>query len=249
MSYPKYPNKHLKEALFNVHDLFNYKKIDRSQFPSKYILLFHPSVLKYFKRKFKGQYKKVRLDFRHDIYILKKYDLGVVSTGGIGSPYSAVILEQLIGLGGKKFIFIGDAGGLQTDGFFLCEKALRDEGTSYHYISHGHFSYPDLNLTKKLGKSMENLGIKYIKAPTWTIDAIFRETKEEIKKYKKQGIGTVEMEASALFTVAKVRKVKIAGAFVVSDVLGEKWTPHFKKITFKKMRNKLIDVAIECLKD
>jgi len=248
MVYPKYKNKHLEEALFNVNEFFKYGKKNKGEYPSKYILLFHPSVLKYFKRKFKGQYKKIKFDFRHDLYIMKKYDLGIVSTGGIGSPYAAVILEQLIGLGGKKFIAIGDAGGLQTDGFFLCEKALRDEGTSYHYIPHGHYSYPDEKLTNKLGKSMENLGLKYYKKPTWTTDAFFRETKAEIQKYKKQGIATVEMEAAAMFAVATVRKVKMASAFVVSDVLGEKWVPHYKKRTFKIMRNKLIDVAIGCLK-
>jgi len=55
------------------------------------------------------------------------------------------------------------------------------------------------------------------------------------------------MEASALFTVAKYRKVKMASAFVVSDVLGEKWDPKFHKMDVKRSLNKLIDAAITCL--
>ena len=55
------------------------------------------------------------------------------------------------------------------------------------------------------------------------------------------------MEASALFTVAKFRKVKIAAAFVVSDLLDKKWLPNFHRFDVKKTQNKLIDSAVECL--
>ena len=71
---------------------------------------------------------------------------------------------------------------------------------------------------------------------------------KSIKKYKKQGVATVEMEASALFAVAKVRSVKLASAFAVSDMLGEKWEPHFDKRSVNLKLFKLFDAAINCLK-
>jgi uridine phosphorylase len=166
---------------------------------------------------------------------------------GIGSPNAVTVIEELIALGGKFFINRGYAGGLQNEGVFLCQKALRDEGTSYHYIKDGQYIYPDKKLTKKLEKSLKKQNLNYKKGITWTIDAPYRETKAEITHYKKQGISTVEMEASALFAVAKYRKVKIASAFVVSDTLGEKWEPKFHHRKVKESLNKLFDAAVDCL--
>ncbi|MEM3341686.1 MAG: hypothetical protein QW728_03245 [Thermoplasmata archaeon] len=86
------------------------------------------------------------------------------------------------------------------------------------------------------------------KATSWTINAPYRETKAEIQNYKKQNVATVEMESSALFTVAKIRKVKIASAFVVSDVLGEnKWDPQFDAKHVNQKLNQLFDSALECV--
>ena len=55
------------------------------------------------------------------------------------------------------------------------------------------------------------------------------------------------MEISALFVVAKYRKVKIANAFVVSDILGKTWEPKFHEFNIKRALNKLLDAAVECL--
>jgi len=247
MMFPNFKDKHLEEALFNPEDFIKYsgiKKHFKSILPKKYIIIYDKKFFQRISRKYK--LKKIGKILGGQVYYFGKF--GVIFMKGIGSPHAVTIFEELISLGGKEFINIGLAGGLQKQGFFLCEKALRDEGTSYHYITHGDFSYPDEKLTERLGKSLDKLNIKYEKAPTWTIDAPYRETKAEISEYKKKGIATVEMEASALFAVAKFRKVKIASAFVVSDVLGEKWEPNFHKIDVKKGLNKLFDSALECLK-
>lgn len=244
MSFPKFKNKHLEKALFEPQDFINYKKFSKRKLPKKYIITYQTSALNYFKRKYHP--KKIEIYSLLTIYRYK--DIGFIKMKGVGSPHSAGILEELIALGGKEFLNIGTAGGLQHEGIFLCNKALRDEGTSYHYIPHGDYSHPDKSLTKKLGKAIEKQGLEYYRGTTWTTDAPYRETKAEIQKYKKQGIATVEMEASALFTVAKYRKVKIASAFVVSDILGEKWEPKFHKLDMKRTLHKLIDAAVKCLR-
>ena len=243
MAYPKFKNKHLEESLFSARDYIKYRKFPKN-LPKKYIIVYQNYVLKYFKRKYKP--KKIRL---YRLITLYKYkDIGFVKIEGVGSPLAATVIEELIASGGKVFLNIGLAGGLQDEGVFLCTKALRDEGTSYHYLPHGKFTFPEKKLTERLRRSMEKHNIKYSKAITWTIDAPYRETKAEIEHYRKRGIATVEMEASALFAVAKLRKVRIASAFVVSDVLLKKWEPKFHTINVKQTLNKLIDASMDCLK-
>ena len=246
MVYPQYKNKHTEAALFNPEDYVNWKKIKKSPVkkPTKYILIYYPRLLKYFRRNFSSK----KINYYSLITIHQHKDIGVVLMTGIGSPHATTVLEELIALGGKEFLNIGSAGGLQNFGVFLCDKAIRDEGTSHHYISHGKYSYPDKNLTKKLRNSIKKQSLKFEQGATWTIDAPYRETKTEIKHYKKQGVKTVEMEASALFTVAKLRKVKIAAAFVVSDILGEeKWEPKFDAKHVKQTLNKLMNASVDCL--
>ena len=216
------------------------------ELPKKYIFIYNGKLLERIRRKYKP--KTIKWFGSGDtIYWWK--DIGIVKVQGLGSPNACITLEELIAVGGKKFINIGTAGGLQNEGFFLCEKAIRDEGTSYHYIPHGHFSFTDPTLTKKLGKCMNEAGLTYEKGITWTVDAPYRETKAEVALYKKQKISTVEMEASALFAVAKVRKVKIASAFVVSDVLGKKWVPKFGHVNVKRGLDKLFEAALYALSD
>ena len=243
MGYPNFENKHLHESLFSPKDYVKYRKVKRKNLPAHYILTYQRSAKAYFLRKFKP--KKLKAHGHLDIYIHK--GIGFVKMNGIGSPHAVTTFEELIALGGKEFLNIGTVGGLKSPGVFLCTKALRDEGTSSHYTSHEPFSYPDERLTNSFRKTLIQQNLNPIDAATWTIDAPYRETKAEIEHYRNKNIATVEMEASALFAVAKYRKVKIASAFVVSDILGEKWDPQFHKLNLKVTLNKLIDAGVSCL--
>jgi uridine phosphorylase len=247
MTYPNFKNKHLEKALFHAEDWINYRKFDKSKFPKKLIITYQGSALRYLRKKFKGKYTEFKIHTNFKVHIIDGKGIGFVKMTGIGAPHAGTMVEELIGLGVKKIINIGTAGGLQKEGVFLCDRAIRDEGTSYHYISSGKYSYPDEKLTKELEKSIKKIGLNYEKATTWTIDAPYRETKTEIEHYRKQGVATVEMEASALFAIAKLRKVKIASAFIVSDTLIEEWNPKFHHINVIKTQNRLMDAAIDCL--
>jgi uridine phosphorylase len=210
--------------------------------PPKCIIAYQSSTLDHFRRICKPTSK---IELHNDLIIWQYKDIGFVRTPGIGSSNAVACLEELIALGGKVFITIGSAGGLNKEGTFLCDKALIDEGTSIHYAPSSIFSYPDKKLTLKLGESMKNLDISYSKGATWTTDAPYRETNRDIKACAEMGICTVDMEASALFTVAKFRKVKIASAFLIGDVYTDKeWKPKFKEKHIKLKLNKLVDAAI-----
>ena len=246
MPFPKFRNKHLEEALFTAADFRKYKKWSKNRFPKKMIITYQASPLAYFKKKYRGKYEEINLYKYHEI--LRIGGIGFMNFRGIGAPFAATFMEELIACGVREFINLGTAGGLYSEGVFLCDKAIRDEGTSHHYIHDGKYSYPDKNLTERLGKALGKAGIKYQTGTTWTIDAPYRETKAEIARYKKEGVQTVEMEAAALFAVAKVRGVKIASMFAVSDVLGEKWDPRFHTMNLKRTLNKMLDAAVECLR-
>ncbi len=244
MVFPHYNRKHREKSLFNPYDFIQYKELwKHGPYPQKYILTYHDSALRHFQRKYKP--KKIHLYSLLTIYVYK--DLGFVKMTGIGSPNAAAVMEELVALGGKFFLNIGTAGGLNREGVFLCTKALRDEGTSHHYLPFEKFSYPHQDLTRRLKSSLRKFNIEFREGITWTIDAPYRETNAEIQRYRQQGIATVEMETSALFAVATYRKVKIAAAFVVSDLLGKKWLPKFHRFDVRKTQNLLIDVAIDCL--
>lgn len=245
MPYPNFANKHLEKSLFLPENYIKWTKYKEKQTgkPKKYILLYYPYLIKHFQKNYKS--KKIKL-YRL-ITIHQHKNIGVVMMTGIGSPNATTVLEELIALGGREFINIGSCGGLDNFGVYLCTKAVRDEGTSHHYLPKGRFSFPDEKLTKKLGISITKQGLEFEEGPTWTIDAPYRETISEVRHYKKLGVKTVEMEASALFAVANVRKVKIASAFVVSDVLGEdKWNPQFGAKFLKQKLRKLLDASVDC---
>ena len=246
MSFPQLRNKHLAEALINPKDFLDYQKekYAKVKFPKKVIIIYQKEIVKYFKKKYKGKYKKIEFS-EGEFFIMK--DIGVLKISGIGAPNVASVLDELIPRGAKEFINIGSAGGLIEKTNFLCNKAIRDEGTSHHYIKNSKYAYPDKGLFERLKKVLDESKMEYKIAPTWTIDAPYRETKKEVKHYQKEGVGTVDMEASAVFAVGKFRKVKVAALFTVSDLLlDEKWDPHFHTFDYKINLNKILDIGLAC---
>jgi len=246
MPFPQLADKHLYEALLTPEDFARYRKWDKTKFPSKIIITYQKRPPLYFKKKYKGKYKSLKLTGTHRLLVIG--DIGFIKMTGIGAPHAVATFEELITMGGKEFINMGSAGGLFTDGIFLCNKAVRDEGTSHHYMRDSVYSYPNKKLTEKLRKTLLKFNHQFSIGPSWTIDAPYRETRTEINHYKKNKVLTVEMESSALFAVAKLRKVKIASVFVVSDVLGnDKWEPQFHELGYRETLNKMVDIAIDCL--
>ena len=132
----------------------------------------------------------------------------------------------------------------------VCEKAIRDEGTSHHYLKYSKYAYASKRLTKKIMESLEKLKQKYFVGTSWTIDAPYRETIAEAKQYQKEGVATVEMEASALFAVAQYRNVELGAIFTISDSLAElEWKPKFHLKKTKKGLEILYKVAIDVLQN
>jgi uridine phosphorylase len=161
---------------------------------------------------------------------------------GIGAPRAVQGMEMLIAWGVKEFISIGTAGAIAADlkigDLVGCDRAIRDEGTSHHYLPAGRYSYPTDG--GQFAKKFQRIGT------SWTLDAFFRHTRDEIAAYQKEGVLTVEMEASALFAVAQMRGVSAGAGFVISDLLyGDEWDPQFRKEPVEKGLDQLLQMALQ----
>ena len=240
MPVPLNPDKYRSPSVFEPQDFLSYMKksgliTDPEKAPEAAILCYQKSLFDFVVEKhrvhFHTGYFKQHLAYIEDAEGSGSR-LAIIGKFGIGAPAAAVMLEELIAWGVKSFISIGFAGGLikglHPGAVVLCTGALRDEGVSYHYVPGGGLALPDEALSDDLGSAFDAAGVPYQSGITWTTDAIYRETKEEIDSVVARGATTVEMEASALFTVARYRQVPMAACFTISDSLAEtEWQPEF----------------------
>ena len=188
----------------------------------------------------------------HD-FVFEGKQIGIIQSG-IGSPMATLILEGLIARGVKRIINAGTAGALQYKkilhgDLILCTKAIRNEGTSYHYRKPSKYSYPDEMLLKEIEDILRKEKIPYHKGPSITIDAPYQITVKEALRLRKEGVLTSEMEASAVFAVAKFRKISAAALFLVSDSATEnfEWNPQFHSKQVISGFEKLLKVCVETL--
>ena len=160
----------------------------------------------------------------------------------IGAPYATMVLETLIAWGVRKFIFLGWCGSISAEAkigdIIVPTSAIIDEGTSGHYKEDDHrMSFPSEVMVARLRAALDQKNLKYHHGRVWSTDAIYRETRAKVENYQRQDVIGVEMEISALFTVAQFRKVDIGAMVVVSDELAAfKWRPGFKMDAFKHGR-------------
>jgi uridine phosphorylase len=119
------------------------------------------------------------------------------------------VAEQLFASGCRLLISITSAGRLAElrppPYFILIERALRDEGTSYHYLPPAEFSEADPGLVETVAGALARLGVPVERGATWTTDAPFRETRDTIDAITARGPLAVEMEAAALYAFAEAR--------------------------------------------
>jgi uridine phosphorylase len=147
---------------------------------------------------------------------------------GVGAPLAAAFLEEAIAFGCRKFIACGGAGVLDSSvaagHLIVPSAAIRDEGTSYHYLSPGREVEASPEGLAAIESTLRRNRIDYLVAKTWTTDAIYRETRGKMASRKAEGCLTVEMEAAAFFAVARFRGVTFAQIlYGGDDISGEEW--------------------------
>lgn len=148
---------------------------------------------------------------------LYEFNYGITTLGiigqAVGASFAVLLAEQLFASGCKLLLSMTSSGQLvqpmEPPYFILIEKAIRDEGTSYHYLPPSDFSFLKSDLKKKLTNVFDNLEQRIFSGSTWTTDAPYRETEDAINYYKSIGIHAVEMEASALYAFAEARNKNV----------------------------------------
>lgn len=240
MSFPNYKNKYDKLSFSNAKDLLDYTKKRDPKFadfrpPKGFIIAFDDRIINIARKHHK--LKKVKF-YYGDTYIINN-TVGIISKFGIGAPVTISLLEKFIAHGTKKFIAIGASATLQKKikigDIVVCNRAIRDEGTSYHYIKPSKYAYANEKILSKITSYFDKNKQHYILGTSWSTDGLYRETVDEVKHYTKEGVATLEMEASALFGASKYLDVQTASIFIISDTLAEtKWKPQYHAEKFEK---------------
>ncbi|MEO8511365.1 MAG: nucleoside phosphorylase [Chloroflexota bacterium] len=153
-----------------------------------------------------------------------------IALGGVGAPLAAAWLDELIAMGARRFVVAGGAGGLVpslTLGHVVVPvAALRDEGTSYHYAPPSRVIEPATDAVEAITRTLERNDVPFLTGMTWTTDAFYRETRGKVERRVAEGCLTVEMEAAALFAVARFRGASLGEMLYAGDDLsGDVWAP------------------------
>lgn len=160
---------------------------------------------------------------------LDSFELGGRRVGivgcAVGAPFAVLVAEELFASGCQLLLSLTSSGQIMPSGptpyFVVIDRALRDEGTSYHYAPPGDFAQGNAKLVEKALDALRRAGRPVYVGPTWTTDAPFRETAEAIEAARAYGILAVEMEAAALYAFAQASDAAVLCLAHVTNTMGQ----------------------------
>ena len=159
-----------------------------------------------------------------DAFTLAGREVGIVGCA-VGASFAVLIAEQLFASGCRLLLSVTSAGQITPGGkppyFVIIDRALRDEGTSYHYAPPADFADADPALVASAAAALKDSGLRSFVGPSWTTDAPFRETSEAIRAAQARGLLAVEMEAAALYSFARARRAKVLCIAHVTNTMGQ----------------------------
>ncbi len=178
---------------------------------------------------------------------------------GVGAPVAVGDIEDIHMLGVNKFIVFGNCGVLDNNiedcSIIIPNRALRDEGTSFHYMAPSKDVLLNQKYRNKFIKILDSLEFSYTEGATWTTDAFYRETRDKVNRRRNDGAITVEMEASALQAVCNFRGCELFIFFYAGDNLaGEQWdkrslSGNIKLDEKSRIAYLALELAVEISKD
>ena len=219
------------KAILSPEDLYKEKEA-----PSRAVICFFGNILEeMFKEGQLTLLRNIRSEMGlHPLYLYQHNGEQILLFHpGVGAPLAAAILEETIQLGASIFIACGGCGvldhHLDVGHPIIPMAAVRDEGTSYHYLPPSREVEPHPLALQAIKKTLEKKGMEYHLTKTWTTDGIYRETVKKRENRIQEGCDVVEMEAAALFAVAKFRNVICGQILYAGDLVhpegwdGRKW--------------------------
>lgn len=202
----------------------------RGGVPERAVYCFFPEVVEKV-----GKGGRVAVGFRSEIGKHLVYEIEhrgaplAVMHAGIGAPAAVFLFEDLIARGCTTLVACGGAGALLDHPLghpIVVSSAVRDEGTSFHYLPPGREIEADAAGVAVLRSVLDERGLPYEVGKTWTTDAPYRETRGKIARRREEGCVTVEMEAAALIAVAAFREVSFAQVIYAGDSLSSEVYDH-----------------------
>jgi uridine phosphorylase len=155
-------------------------------------------------------------------FVVIETDAGPVAVGSSAKgSYAAGALEELIALGVRSCVVVGGAGditGAAAGGdLAVPRRALADDGVACHYVGQRRYVDADGPLSDALEASLAPLGRRLHAGAVWTISAHFRETRERIAAFRREGCLTVDNESAGVFAVGLARGAAVARLLVIGD--------------------------------
>ena len=142
----------------------------------------------------------------------------------VGAPFAVLVAEELFACGCRFLLNLTSAGQIDAVAappyFVVIDRALRDEGTSYHYVAPSEFAEADPRLVTIAMEAVAREGLRVFAGASWTTDAPFRETTEAIESARALGVLAVEMEAAALYAFAQARDASVLCLAHVTNAMG-----------------------------
>ena len=255
MAFPVYPDKYALTAILTADQMIEFRRrqggLAGIQPPEAVILCLYQGVLKHFWLKHRSRQVN---GFLGDLYLLNKRrgQVAVMGNFGIGSPAVASLADELIAWGTQRLVLFSLAGGLQPDlepgSIVLGDRAVRDEGASYHYLPPTKYVEASSRLVSRISIALGQWGLAHKVGGTWSTDAPYRESREEAVQFQREGIQAVDMESGGLFAVSRVRGAEAASVFVIGDSLAApRWAaPPDMRILHQKLKA-VLSVLIEIL--
>jgi uridine phosphorylase len=159
-----------------------------------------------------------------DTFALAGRQVGIIGCA-VGAPFAVLVAEQLFASGCRLLLSLTSAGQVKDAGpppyFVIIDRALRDEGTSYHYAAPSAYSEADAGLVAMAADAVKGNALKVVVGSSWTTDAPFRETAEAIEAAQSSGVLAVEMEAAALYAFAGSTGARVLCLAHVTNTMGQ----------------------------
>ncbi len=230
--FPVYPDKHKLTSLLSADDMIEFRRkhggLGDVSAPRSAVICLYKGLMHRFS--WRNPSSRVK-GFLGDIYLLKRTNgiVAVLGNFGIGAPAITSIADEMMAWGVQHLVILSLAGGLQPDlasgSIVVCDRALRDEGTSHHYLPPSRDVQASSALVLAIREGLKSRGLDSTTGSVWSTDAPYRETRQEVDLFGSEGVKAVDMESAGVFAAAQVRGQQAASVFVIGDSLaGPRWS-------------------------
>ncbi len=255
MTFPLFPGKIGRPGLLSPERMIEFRRAHgglRGVGPaSDVIVCLYRGVMR--RLAWRHRFDRVR-GFAGDLYLVRRTPrrVAVIGNVGFGGPAIVNLEEELIAWGARRLVVLSLAGGLAprlaTGSVVVCDRAIRDEGTSYHYLPPARDVRASDALTSLLSRGLAARGITSDRGPAWSTDAPYRETRDEVEALREEGVLAVDMESAGVFAAARVRGAEAASVLVIGDTLSSSgWSPPSDMAALHRRLRSVLDAIVSSL--